>query len=123
MQSGIGHAPQSHRLAMPWGLLAAVEVIAFALLSGALVLWIIPSAFEVEWACVGVTGAARSSADTYIDAFAVFGALSWLVVSGATVMAYAAGRRVLAAAIPAAWFAALTLIAVAISAAIGPLPC
>lgn len=123
MESGIRHGPRLHRPAMPWGLLAALEVIALALLSGALVLWIIPSAFEVEWACVGVTGADRSAADTYIDAFAVFGALSWLAVAGATVMAFGVGRNLVAVAIPAAWFAVLTLLAVAISASIGPLPC
>ncbi len=123
MDSSFGHAPRLHRPAMPWGLLAAVELIVFAVLSGMLVLWIIPSAFEVEWGCVGVNGAARSAADTYIDAFAVFGALSWIAAGAATVMAHAAGRRWLTVAIPAIWFAVLTLLAVAISATIGPLPC
>lgn len=108
---------------MPWGFVTALEVIGLAFVSAGLVLNTIPSAFDVEWGCVSAKGEMHTSADTYIAAFAVGGALGWLAATAATVFAYASGRRVLALVIPAAWFGLLVLLAWAVAAAIGPLPC
>lgn len=108
---------------MPWGFVTALEVVALAFVSAGLVFSAIPNAQDIHWGCVNAVGDMRTSADTYIAVFAVGGALGWLVATGATVFAYAAGRRWLALAIPAAWFGGLVLSAWAVAAAIGPLTC
>jgi hypothetical protein len=107
---------------VPWGLLVGVELVALAIGSLMLVLGIIPSAFDVDWGCTSVTGKTRTAGDTYIAAFAVLGALGWLAAAGTTAVVHATGRR-LALAVPAVWFGVLVLTALAVAAAIGPLPC
>ncbi len=72
---------------MPWGGLVAFEFFALALLSGVLVLGKFPGMFDVEWGCFGPTGE-RTGADTYIDAFAVGGALVWLVTVAAALLTH-----------------------------------
>jgi hypothetical protein len=130
MESAVGHtgaAPQArHRLRrpkMPWGGLAAFEFFALALLSGMLVLVILPGMFDVEWGCFGPTGGERTAADTYVGVFAVGGALGWLVTGGLTAVAYSTGRRGLALLFPLAWFGVLVLTSLIVAVSIGPLPC
>lgn len=123
MHGAVSQSTRPHRLTMPWGLLAGLEVVAFAVVSGWLVLDLFPSVFDVEWGCSGTTGSMHSSADTYIAVFTVVGALGWLGAAAATAVLHAAGRRAVALAIPFAWFAALTLAALATAVAIGPITC
>jgi hypothetical protein len=88
-----------------------------------LVLVVIPNGFDVEWGCFGGSGSLHTRADTYVDAFAVGGALGWLIAAGVTAVVYTAGRRLVALAVPLAWFSVLVLAAVGVAASIGPLPC
>jgi hypothetical protein len=123
MEGAVRQTTRLHRPAMPWGLLAGLEVLALALLSGWLVLDLYPSAFDLHWGCVSSSGELHSSADTYIAVFAVGGALGWLVAAAATAIAHASGKRRVAAVIPIAWFALLSLGALAVAQHIGPITC
>jgi hypothetical protein len=107
---------------MPWGGLVALEFFGLAVFSGVLVLGKFPGMFDVEWDCFGPT-ATRTAADTYIGAFAVGGALSWLVAGALTALAYSSGHRRLALLVPLAWFVVLVLTSFVVAASIGPLPC
>ena len=111
-----------HRPSMPWGALAAFEFVVLALLSGVLVLGKFPGMFDVAWDCFGPTGQ-RTAADTYIGAFAVGGALGWLVTAGLTAVSYTADRRWLALVAPLVWFVVLVLTSLIVLLSIGPLPC
>ncbi len=111
-----------HRPSMPWGGLAALEFFALALLSGALVLVKFPGMLDVEWGCFGPTGE-RTAADTYVGAFAVGGALGWLLVGGLTALTYSTGHKRLALVVPLAWFGVLVLTSLVVAVSIGPLPC
>ncbi len=112
-----------HRPSMPWGALVAFEFVVLALLSGVLVLGKFPGMFDVAWDCFGPTGGERTAADTYIGAFAVGGALGWLVTAGLTAVSYTADRRWLALVAPLVWFGVLVLTSLIVLVSIGPLPC
>ena len=122
-----GELPQVRRRlrrpSMPWGLLVGLEVVTLAFLSAMLVLVVIPNRFDVEWGCFGGSGSLHTGADTYVDGFAVGGALGWLVATGVTAVVYAVGRQLVALAVPLVWFGALVLAALGVAALIGPLPC
>jgi hypothetical protein len=107
---------------MPWGLLATTEFFALALLSGVLVLGKFPGMFDLEWGCFGPTGE-RTAADVYVGAFAVAGALGWLLVGGLTALAFSTSHRWLALVVPLAWFGVLVLTSLVVAVSIGPLPC
>jgi hypothetical protein len=87
------------------------------------VLGIIPSAFDVEWACSTSYLFARTAGEDYAAAFAVFGSLGWFAVLVATIFAGIADARRVAAILPAAWFVLLVGVALIVAAAISPAAC
>jgi cytochrome bd-type quinol oxidase subunit 2 len=105
------------------GLLTAVEIFVLGSLAAVLVLWAIPAAFGVEWACLTTEGVAQRSADTYADGVTLAGTLGWLLAGVAALFAIITEQRRLAALLPLAWFVAFVLVALAAAAAIGPQLC
>ena len=104
-------------------MLAAVEIFALGFLAAALVLWAIPSAFEVEWSCLSSTAAVGRSGDTYADGVALAGTLGWLLVGVAALFAIITEQRRLALLVPPVWFVAFVVGALIAAAAIGPQLC
>jgi hypothetical protein len=105
------------------GLLGGLELLVLGPAAGVLVLWLIPEAFDIEWACIGSTGISRTAGENYIAAFATIGTAGWLAVIAAIVFAGIAGSRRAAAVLPAVWFAVLVGAALVVAAAIGPAAC
>lgn len=123
MERAVRPALRLRRPVMPWGLVTGLEVVVLALVSAGLVLHVFPAMFDVHWDCSGASGAMHTSADVYIGAFSVGGALGWIIAAAATAILHASGRRLIALVVPLAWFAGLVLLALAIVSAIGPLTC
>jgi hypothetical protein len=112
---------RGRRLAVSsFGLLALVLL---GPLSVALVMFAIPEAFDVEWACVGPTGVTSREGDVYADLTAVAGAFGWIVVLIGVLFAQIAERPLVARLLPIAWFGALVGGAAVAAALIGPAPC
>jgi amino acid transporter len=112
---------RSFRMTAGW--LSVVEMLVLGPAAAILVLGAIPSAFEVEWACVGATGSVRTAGDTYVAAFATLGTMGWLGVLVALIYAEIAGWQRLVAVLPLVWFAVLVAAALVAAAVIGPEPC
>jgi hypothetical protein len=105
------------------GWLILVEVIVRAPAAGILVFGVVPSAFDVEWNCLGGFGVTRTEGDSYLAGFATIMAFGWLLVLVGIVYAEIADNRRAAAAIPAVWFATLVALSIVWAAAIGPERC
>ncbi len=105
------------------GWLSVVELIVLAPAAGILVFGVVPSAFDVEWGCLGGFGVTRTDGDTYLAGFASIMAFGWLLVLVGIVYAEISDNRRAAAAIPAVWFATLVALAIVWAAAIGPDRC
>jgi hypothetical protein len=91
--------------------------------SVALVMFAIPRAFDIEWACIGPTGATSRSGDLYAGLAAVAGVFGWIVVFVGVLFAHIAERPRLAWLLPVAWFGAVVTGAALAAAVIGPAPC
>ena len=116
--------PRSHRSrSVPPGLLCALEILVLGPLAALLVLWVIPSAFEIHWACVGGSGVLRQAGDSYAAGFGVAGTFGWLAVFVASIFASIAEVRWLPVVLPLAWFLALVAGSLVVAASIGPQPC
>jgi hypothetical protein len=100
-----------------------VEVLVLAPLAAILVLWLIPTWFQIDWGCVSATGVGHTSGDTYITTFAVFGTLGWLLVAMAALFANVTGANRFAQFLPVVWFAVLVGGAAVTAATIGPAIC
>jgi hypothetical protein len=105
------------------GLLSVVELIVLAPAAGIIVFRVIPSAFDVEWGCLGGFGVTRTDGDTYLAGLATIMAFGWLIVAVGILYAEIAENRRVAAALPAAWFGILVVLAIVWAAAIGPAQC
>ena len=108
---------------LPSGLLCGLEILVLGPLAALLVLWVIPSAFEIEWACVGAYGVLRQAGDSYVAGFGVAGTFGWLAVFVAAIFANIAEVRWLPIVLPVAWFLALVAASLVVAASIGPQPC
>jgi len=116
--------PRVHRSrSLPSGLLCGLEILVLGPLAALLVLWVIPSAFEIEWACVGAYGVLRQAGDSYVAGFGVAGTFGWLAVFVAAIFANIAEVRWLPIVLPVAWFLALVAASLVVAASIGPQPC
>ncbi len=116
--------PRLHRSrGLPSGLLCALEILVLGPLAALLVLWVIPSAFGIEWACVGVSGVLHQAGDSYVAGFGVAGTFGWLAVGVAAIFASIAEVRWLPVVLPVAWFLALVAGSLVVAASIGPQPC
>ncbi len=116
--------PRFHRSrSVPPGLLCALEILVLGPLAAFLVLWVIPSAFEIEWACLGVSGVLHQPGDSYVAGFTVAGTFGWLAVFVAAIFASIAEVRWLPVVLPVAWFLALVAGSLIVAASIGPQPC
>ncbi|MCI0636357.1 MAG: hypothetical protein L0206_20945 [Actinobacteria bacterium] len=103
--------------------LGVLGLVLLAPLSVVLVMFAIPSFFEIDWACIGPTGTASRPGDLYIGLAAVAGTLGWILVFLGVLFAYIAERQRLAALLPVTWFVVLAGGATIAAAAIGPSPC
>jgi len=116
--------PRSHRSrSLPLGLLCALEILVLGPLAALLVLWVIPSAFEIEWACVGASGVLHQAGDSYAAGFGVAGTFGWIAVVVGAIFASIAEVRWLPVVLPLAWFLALVAGSLVAAASIGPQPC
>jgi len=104
-----------------WG--SALEVVVLAPLSAALVVRLVPAAFDVEWECSGGYGVVRTAGDEYVSAFPVVGAAGWLAVAIAVLFAQIFEQRRAGLVLPVAWFAVLVVSAIVAAAAIAPASC
>lgn len=118
-----GKRPTSRRRLFRLERAPGLEIVVLAPLAAVLVLWLIPSLFQVEWACAGPLAAARTPGDTYIATITVLGTVGWLIVLPATLLASVTGSHRMAAILPLAWFAALVVGATIWAASIGPQLC
>ncbi len=115
---------RSHRSqSVPLGLVCALEILVLGSLAALLVLWVIPSAFEIEWACVGVSGVLHQAGDSYVAGFGVAGTFGWLAVFVIAIFANIAEVRWLPVVLPLAWFLTLVAGSLVAAASIGPQPC
>ena len=105
------------------GWLTLVELIVLAPAAGILVFGVVPSAFDVEWNCLGGFGVTRTDGDAYLAGFATIMAFGWLLVLVGIVYAEIADNRRAKAALPAVWFAILIALSIVWAAAIGPARC
>ncbi len=112
-----------HSRRLPSGLLCAVEILVLGPLAALLVLWIIPSLFGIEWACVGGSGVLHQAGDSYVAGFGVAGTFGWLAVFVAAIFASIAEVRWLPVVLPVAWFLTLVAGSLVVAASIGPQPC
>ena len=120
----VSREPRLHRSrSLPSGLLCGLEILVLGPLAALLVLWVIPSAFEIEWACVGAYGVLRQAGDSYVAGFGVAGTFGWLAVFVAAIFANIAEVRWLPIVLPVAWFLALVAASLVVAASIGPQPC
>jgi Na+/H+-dicarboxylate symporter len=103
--------------------LSVLEMVVLGPLAALLVLILIPSAFDVEWACIGHVGTVRTPGDEYIATFAVFGTVGWFAVLVSAVFAGIFEARRVAAILPLVWFAVLVGAALVVAASIGPELC
>jgi hypothetical protein len=115
--------PRHRRLQLSPEWLGALEMLILGPLAAILVLGVIPSAFEVEWACTTSLGTEHTAGEDYIAAFAVFGTIGWFGVLVASIFAGIADARRLAALLPAAWFVLLVGAALVVAATVGPAAC
>ena len=92
-------------------------------LAALLVLWVIPSAFEIEWGCVTGSGVLHQAGDSYAAGFGVAGTFGWLAVGFGAIFASIAEVRWLPVVLPFAWFLALVAGSLVVAASIGPQPC
>ena len=116
--------PRVHRSrSLPSGLLCGLEILVLGPLAALLVLWVIPSAFEIHWGCVTGSGVLRQAGDSYAAGFAVAGTFGWLAVFVAAIFANIAEVRWLPIVLPVAWFLALVAASLVVAASIGPQPC
>lgn len=116
-------APEHRSWHLSAGWLSVVELLVLGPLAAILVLGLIPSAFEIEWACIGPRGIEGTAGDTYAAAFGVVGTLGWFAVLAAAIYAEIVGARRLAVLLPVIWFAVLVSTALIAAAAIGPQLC
>ncbi len=86
-------------------------------------LWVIPSAFEIEWACVGASGVLHQAGDSYVAGFGVAGTFGWLGVFVVAIFVSIAEVRWLPVMLPLAWFLALVSDSLVVVVAIGPQLC
>jgi hypothetical protein len=112
-----------HSLRVSVGWLSIVEMLVLGSAATLLVVEVIPSAFEIEFDCIGRTGTARTVGDTYLAAFAGLGTLAWLGVLLGIIYAEIAGALRLVAILPLVWFAVVVVGALVTAAAIGPALC
>jgi hypothetical protein len=105
------------------GWLSVVEMVVLVPTAAILVFGVIPSAFDVEWNCVGRTGTRRTAGNTYLSGFAILSTFGWVLVLVAGIYAEIAERPRLAAIVPVVWFAVLVATALVAAAAIGPELC
>jgi amino acid transporter len=112
---------RSLRVSAGW--LSVVELIVLVPASGLLVFGVVPSAFDVEWSCLGGFGVQRTDGDTYLAGFATIMGAGWFLVLVAIVYAEISDKQRAAAVIPVVWFAILVAISVVSAAAIGPELC
>ena len=112
---------RSLRLSAGW--LSVVETIVLVPAAAILVFGVIPSAFDVEWTCIGPTGREHTAGDTYLSGVATLMILGWLLVLVASIYAEIAGKPRGAAALPVLWFTVLVAISLVAAAAIGPEVC
>ena len=104
--------------------LSLLELVVLVPLAGALVLWLIPKWFDIQWNCVtGLGEQGNTPGDSYADTFAVLGAFGWIVVAIAVLFAHIAERPRVAAVIATAWFGLLVGGALVWAAAISPALC
>lgn len=112
---------RGRRIMVPSLGLLALVVLAPA--SVAVVMFAIPSLFDVEWSCIGPTGAVSRKGDVYAGLAGVGATLGWVLVLVAVLFAHIAERPRLAGLLPVAWFVLLVSGAAIAAAAIGPAPC
>jgi hypothetical protein len=112
---------RSLRVSAGW--LSLVELIVLVPVAGILVFAVVPSAFDVEWSCLGGFGVQRTDGDAYFDAFATIMAVGWFLVLVGIVYAEIADNQRAAALIPVVWFAILVAMSLVSAAAIGPELC
>jgi hypothetical protein len=105
------------------GWLSVVELMVLAPAAAILVFGIVPSAFDVEWSCLGGFGVERTDGDAYLAGLATIMAFGWLLVLVGIVYAEIADKRRATFAIPAFWFGLLVTLAIMWAAAIGPERC
>jgi hypothetical protein len=99
-------------------------VVVLGILAAVLVLWAIPSLFEIEWECIaGAGGVESGKGDSYLSGVVVFGTLGWLLVAIGVVYAQIFGSRRGTLLLPAVWFATFVLGALIVATALGPQPC
>jgi hypothetical protein len=115
--------PRHPRLHVSAEWLAALEMLILGPLAAILVLGVIPSALEVEWACTTSLGTTRTAGEDYIAAFAVFGTIGWFGVLVASIFAGIADARRLAAILPVLWFVVLVGAALVVAWTVGPAAC
>jgi hypothetical protein len=112
---------RSLRLSAGW--LSVVEIVVLVPAAAILVFGAVPSAFDVEWTCIGPTGTERTAGDTYLAGVAILMTFGWLLVLVASVYAEIAERPRVAALLPVLWFVAVVAISLVAAAAIGPELC
>ena len=117
---GTGRLLRRRLAALPFSMLA---ILVLAPLAAILVLWVIPSAFEIEWNCVGRYGVESAGGDSYGDGLSAAGTFGWLLVIIGVLFAHIGERWWLAALLPLVWFVGLVVAAIVVAALIGPQPC
>lgn len=105
------------------GLVALLEILALGVLAAWLVLWVVPSAFQIEWDCVSTSGARRVGGDSYAAAVVLAGTFGWLLVAIGVISAQIAESRRATLLLPLAWFAVFVVAALVAAAAMGAQPC
>lgn len=105
------------------GPLSVLEVLVLGPLAALLVLRVIPSAFGVEWECVGEYGRERVAGDSYLAGFSVAGTLGWIAVIVGVLYAQIGESGRLAVLLPLAWFVVLVLTSLVVAASMGSQLC
>jgi hypothetical protein len=105
------------------GWLSVVEIVVLVPAAAILVFGIVPSAFDIEWTCIGPAGTEHTAGDTYLSGVATLMTFGWLLVLVASIYAEIAEKPRAAAVLPVLWFAVLVAISLVAAAAIGPELC
>ena len=112
---------RSSRVSAGW--LSVVELLVLVPAAGILVFGVVPSAFDVEWSCLGGFGVQTTDGDAYLAGFATLMTFGWLLVLVGIVYAEITDNERAAAVLPVVWFAILLAISLVAAAAIGPALC
>jgi hypothetical protein len=123
MTSARATSTEPGRRRFPVGSLSVLEILVLGPLAAFLVLHVIPSAFGVEWECVGEYGRERVAGDSYLAGFSVAGTFGWIAVIVGVLFAQIGESKNLVLLLPIVWFVVLVLTALLVAASMGSQLC